>query len=191
MKLWIMLAMFSGMLVLGTPLSAQDQPPSAAPPSPTDQSAPDAQPQTEPAAASPTSAPTPPPTQTQAPVPPPANPPNSPPNSAKKKRPATKGAHKVVVRNGGAKDESAQLTPAMTEEQEQHNRESTTRLLTTTDANLKSVAGRQLTSAQQTLLDQIHTYMQQSKEASKSGDLARAHTLAYKAHLLCDELMRK
>ncbi len=182
--------MFAGMLSLGTPLSAQDQPPSAAPASPPDQSAPSTQPQTEPAASSPAAAPASPPTETQAPAPPPLNPPSVTPNSVKKK-PATKGAHKVVVRNGGAKDESAQLAPAMTEEQEQHSRESTTRLLTTTDANLKGVAGRELTPAQQGLLNQIRTYIRQSNDASKSGDLARAHTLAYKAHLLCDELMRR
>jgi len=79
----------------------------------------------------------------------------------------------------------------MSKEQELHNRETTTQLLATTDTNLKSVAGRQLTPAQQGVLDQIRTYIRQSKEASDSGDLTRAHTLAYKAHLLSDELMRK
>jgi hypothetical protein len=32
--------------------------------------------------------------------------------------------------------------------------------------------------------------MKQSKDASDSGDLARAQTLAYKAHLLSDELRK-
>jgi hypothetical protein len=96
----------------------------------------------------------------------------------------------VVVRNGGAKDQSAQLAPGMTKEQEVHSRETTTQLLATTDANLKSIAGRQLTPAQQSILDQIRTYIRQSKEASDSGDVARAHTLAYKAHLLSDELKK-
>jgi hypothetical protein len=41
------------------------------------------------------------------------------------------------------------------------------------------------------MLDQIHTYVRQSKAASDSGDLTRAHTLAYKAHLLSDELIGK
>ena len=97
---------------------------------------------------------------------------------------------KVVVRHGGAKDQSAQLAPGMSKEQELHNRATTTQLLATTDASLKSIAGRQLTPAQQSLLDQIHTYIQQSKAASDSGDLARAYTLAYKAHLLSDELRK-
>jgi hypothetical protein len=170
-------------------LLAQDQPPPAAQAAPSDQSAPSAQPQTEPAPAAPqTPAQASPETQPQAP--PPAKPPNH--TSAKKKR-GTKGSapgRKVVVRNGGAKDQSAQLAPGMSKEQELHNRETTTQLLATTDANLKSIAGRQLTSAQQSFLDQIHTYMRQSKAASDSGDLARAHTLAYKAHLLSDELRK-
>jgi len=61
-------------------------------------------------------------------------------------------------------------------------------LLATTDSNLKTIAGRQLSDAQQSMLDQIHTYVRQSKDASDAGDLPRAHTLAYKAHLLSDEL---
>ena len=97
----------------------------------------------------------------------------------------------MVVRNGGAKDESAQLAPGMTPEQELHSRETTAQLVATTDANLKTIAGRQLAPAQQSMLDQIHSYLRQSKQASDSGDLARAHTLAYKAHLLADELVRK
>jgi hypothetical protein len=64
-------------------------------------------------------------------------------------------------------------------------------LLATTDANLKSVAGRQLTPAQQSMVEQIHAYVAQSKAAADAGDLGRAHTLAFKAHLLSDELAKK
>jgi hypothetical protein len=98
---------------------------------------------------------------------------------------------KVVVRNGGAKEGSPQLAPGMSEEQTQHNRENTNQLLATTDANLKRVAGRQLSPAQQSMLEEIRTYMTQSKAAASAGDLNRAHTLAYKAHLLSDELAKK
>jgi hypothetical protein len=117
--------------------------------------------------------------------------------TASKKRKPAAGAvgsstdGKVVVRNGGAKDSSTQLTPGMTQEQQAHSRENTAQLLATTDSNLKTIAGRQLTDSQQSMLDQIHTYVRQSKAAAESGDLPRAHTLAYKAHLLSDELARK
>jgi len=106
--------------------------------------------------------------------------------------PATSGdPGKVVVRNGGAKDNAIRLSPGGTHEQELHTRENTAQLLTRTDANLKRVAGRQLTSAEQSTVDQIHAYIRQSKLATDSGDLARAHTLAFKAHLLSDDLAKR
>ncbi len=109
---------------------------------------------------------------------------------AKKTSPANQSG-KVVVRNGGTKDNSGQLAPAMTQEQEFHSRENTAQLLATTDSNLKAITGRQLSDPQQSMLDQIRSYVRQSKDASDAGDLRRAHTLAYKAHLLSDELARK
>jgi type IV secretory pathway VirB10-like protein len=98
---------------------------------------------------------------------------------------------KVVVRNGGVKDDSEELAPAMSKEQAQHSRESTAQLLASTDRNLKNVAGRQFSPAQQNMLEEIHTYVRQSKGATESGDLDRAHTLAYKALLLSGELTKK
>jgi hypothetical protein len=106
-------------------------------------------------------------------------------------QPSATQSGKVVVRNGGVKDDSTQLAPGMSKEQEFHQRETTSQLLATTDANLKKIAGRQLAPAQQDVVDQIHSYMRQAKTASDSGDLARAHTLAFKAHLLSAELSRK
>lgn len=180
--------MFAALLSMGSLSSAQDQPAAAsAPAPPSNPPADGAQPKTEPAAA-------PAATDDKPPTPSPVNPPTSTPKPAEKKNLPAKTAapgHKVVVRNGGAKDQSAQLAPGMSKEQELQSRQATTRLLATTDANVKAVAGRQLTSAQQSLLDQIHTYVKQSNQASDSGDLARAHTLADKAHLLSDELMKK
>jgi hypothetical protein len=97
---------------------------------------------------------------------------------------------KVVIRNGGARDTSPQISPAMSNEQAQHQKENTSQLFSSTDANLKMVGGRQLTAAQQSTVEQIQSYLKQSKEATDAGDLARAHTLAYKAHLLSDELAK-
>jgi len=98
---------------------------------------------------------------------------------------------KVVVRNGGAKEGSAQLTPAVNPAQAKSQRANTASLLAATDANLKRVAGRLLTPAQQRMVDEINTYMRQSRAAAASADTDRAQTLAYKAHLLSDELARK
>jgi hypothetical protein len=79
----------------------------------------------------------------------------------------------------------------MSDQQAQHQRETVNQLLATTDANLKKISGRQLTPAQQSMLGQINAYVRQSKAASDTGDVSRAHTLAFKAHLLSDELARK
>jgi hypothetical protein len=188
MKPLITVAMFAGLLLLEISSAAQDQAPAqTAPASPSPPPAADAQPQTEPAPPAQAS------TEGKTPTPVPANP-GPAPKTAEKKKPTAKApvpGHKVVVRNGGAKDESAQLAPSMSKEQELQSRQATARLLATTDANVKNVAGRQLTPSQQSLLDQIRTYVRQSKQASDLGDLARAHTLADKAHLLSDELVKK
>jgi len=182
----IAITMFAALLSLAAPLSAQDQPPQATQASPSSQSPSDGQPQTEPAPAAPqTPAQASPQTE-----PPPASPP---PAAAQGKKPGTKASaqgHKVVVRNGGAKDESAQLAPGISKEQELRSRETTTKLLAATDTNLKGIAGRPLTPPQQSLLGQIHAYIRQSQQASDAGDLARAQTLAYKARLLSDELRK-
>lgn len=98
---------------------------------------------------------------------------------------------KVVVRNGGANDEVIHLSPGAPQEQNAHNRENTAQLLATADENLKRLASRQLSPAEQSTVDQIHSYMRQAMSAADSGDLARAHTLAFKAHLLSDDLAKR
>src|SRR6266496_3318633 len=143
--------------------------------------------------------------QPQTPTPqetPPSAAPNETPPSAKtktirkKRKPAgktqtTSEGGKVVIRNGGAKEESSQISPGMSDAQARHQREITNQLLANTDADLKRASGKPLTPAQQSTLDQINTYVRQSKAATDSGDVSRAHTLAFKAHLLSAELARK
>jgi outer membrane biosynthesis protein TonB len=98
---------------------------------------------------------------------------------------------KVVVRNGGAADGLIQLSPGGSQEQEIHNRENTAQLLATTDQNLKRISTRQLTTSEQSTLDQIQAFVRQARSASDAGDLTRAHTLAFKAHLLSDDLAKR
>ena len=104
--------------------------------------------------------------------------------------PSSEERGKVVVRNGGASDDVIHLSPGGGQEQNAHNRENTEQLLATTDANLKRMEDRQLSPAQQSTVDQIHSYMRQAKSAANAGDLERAHTLAFKAHLLSDDLAK-
>jgi len=40
------------------------------------------------------------------------------------------------------------------------------------------------------MVNQIRNYIQQAKAAETTGDLQRARNLAFKAHLLSDEVLR-
>jgi outer membrane biosynthesis protein TonB len=105
---------------------------------------------------------------------------------------ATPGAapEKKVVRNGGTTDPVVQLAPGMSAEQASSQRQSTTQLLATTDANLKQISTRQLGQTQQDSVSQIRKYMEQAKAAEAAGDVERAHNLASKALLLSDDLVK-
>jgi len=62
-------------------------------------------------------------------------------------------------------------------------------MLEGTELNLKKIAGRKLTAAQQDMVNQVHQFMAQSKAATAAGDIDRARTLAWKAQLLSEELV--
>ncbi len=111
----------------------------------------------------------------------------------RKHKPATSpgpGSSKTVVRNGSTADPAVQISPSLSEEQASHQRQNTTQLLASTDANLKKMSGRQLSPNQQDMVNQIRKYMDQASAAADAGDLQRARNLAFKAHLLSDELVK-
>jgi hypothetical protein len=95
-----------------------------------------------------------------------------------------------VVRNGGTADPVVRLSPGVSDEQASRQRQSTTQLLATTDANLKQLAARQLDVTQQDSVSQIRKYMEQAKAADSAGDVQRAENLASKALLLSDDLVK-
>jgi hypothetical protein len=96
---------------------------------------------------------------------------------------------KVVVRQGGTSEPSIQLAggPA---DQTAHQRDAANQILGSADANLKKIAGHQLSSNQQEMVNQIRQFMGQSKAAIDTGDLERARTLAWKAQVLSEELVK-
>jgi len=96
----------------------------------------------------------------------------------------------VVVRNGGTAEGTVQLTGGTAMARNSPQRANTERLLASTEDELKATAGRQLDSAQQETVKQIHQYQAQSKTALQAGDLELAHNLAVKAHLLADQLVK-
>ena len=84
-----------------------------------------------------------------------------------------------------------QLTPGLSAEQASSQRQSTSQLLASTDANLKLILSRQLNATEQDSVNQIRKYMEQAKAAEGAGDLQRAQNLASKAVLLSDDLVKQ
>jgi outer membrane biosynthesis protein TonB len=83
------------------------------------------------------------------------------------------------------------IGPDISSAEAARDRQSTTKLLDTTENQLKRVDGNSLSSDQQSMLAQIRTYISQSRKAITEGDYERASNLAKKAQLLTDELMKK
>ncbi|HME37089.1 MAG TPA: hypothetical protein VKF84_17785 [Candidatus Sulfotelmatobacter sp.] len=93
------------------------------------------------------------------------------------------------MRQGGAPDPNIQLAGGTSGGQTSHERDAAN-LLESTEANLKKIAGRQLTPSQQDMVNQVRQFIDQSKKAVDAGDLERARTLAWKAQLLSEELVK-
>ncbi len=102
---------------------------------------------------------------------------------------AEKTPGRVVVPQGGTSPTGTQLSPDLQPSQAIETRQSTAALLDATDSNLKGL-NRQLTPEEQATVEQIRTYMAQSRSATTEGDLIRARNLAEKAHLLSEALIK-
>ena len=83
------------------------------------------------------------------------------------------------------------IGPDISSAEAARDRQSTTRLLDTTENALKRVDSSNLSSDQQAMLTQIKTYISQSRKAITEGDYERASNLAKKAQVLTDELIKK
>lgn len=112
-----------------------------------------------------------------------------PPSPAAETSPDTPPA-KTVVPQGSAPATGNQLTPNLTAEEAERTRQNTVQLLAATEANLGNLA-QPLSSEQQAMVDEIRSYMAQSRAATADGDLVRANNLAEKAHLLSNALPKK
>lgn len=63
-------------------------------------------------------------------------------------------------------------------------------MLQSTEENLKKIETTQLNSNQQEMIKQVRQFVDQSKAATTAGDVDRARTLAWKAQLLSEELLK-
>jgi len=95
-----------------------------------------------------------------------------------------------VVREGGASEPTAQIVPGLTPAEAIHQRQNAERLLGSTDDQLKQLVGRTLDAQQQETVGQVRNYMGGARSALQEGDVRRASTLAEKARLLAEDLVR-
>ena len=97
---------------------------------------------------------------------------------------------KVVVPEGGAKEPPSQIAPGLAADEAGRERREADQWLSSTDAQLKVLADRRLSVQQQDRVGQVRNYLVGARSALQEGDLRRAHTLALKAHLLSDDLIK-
>jgi len=106
------------------------------------------------------------------------------------KQPATRPeGSKIVIRNGSTSEPKVQLSSGGTQQATQQI-QSANSLLDATNTNLKKISDKKLDANQQDMVKQIKDYMEQSKSAAAAGDPHGAQTLATKAHLLSEELIK-
>jgi len=92
------------------------------------------------------------------------------------------------VRQGGTTDPTVQLAGGSGADKA--SRDSANQMLAATEQNLKKLEGRNLSANQLDVVTQIRGFMKESKNAAASGDAARARTLAWKAQLLSEDLVK-
>jgi hypothetical protein len=88
-----------------------------------------------------------------------------------------------------ARKPALQITPELSPGDQASYERKTADDLAVAEKNLGQASGKQLSAAQQDLVAKITSFASQSRDASKSGDWARAQNLAQKARLLSVELL--
>jgi hypothetical protein len=83
-----------------------------------------------------------------------------------------------------------QISPQLSPEEQANYERKTKDDLAVAEQNLQQASGRKTSAAQDDLKEKISRFMEQSRDAIKAGDLARAQNLAQKARLLSVELVQ-
>jgi outer membrane biosynthesis protein TonB len=86
--------------------------------------------------------------------------------------------------------QTGQISPGPTSSDTAHSQTSTDQLLQGAEANLNGIT-RTLSKDEEAMRAQIREFIKQSRTATTENDPARAHTLAVKARLLSDELVKQ
>ena len=91
---------------------------------------------------------------------------------------------------GGASEPSIQLAGGSVGGTESQQRNAANQMLAATEQNLGKIAGHKLAPSQQDMVNQTRQFMEQAKAAVAAQDFDRARTLAWKAQLLSEELVK-
>jgi len=102
---------------------------------------------------------------------------------------------RIVVKPEGPEPSSTpgqpgQISPNPPNTEVSHDQATTEQLLQSSESSINNLK-RTLTTDEQAIVAQIRDYVNQSRQAIRDNDLTRAHTLALKAHLLSDELIKR
>ncbi len=98
--------------------------------------------------------------------------------------------NKTTVKEGGDNAPSGQLSAGIPQDEATRQRQSAAQLRQNTENNLRGIT-RQLSSDEQSMVQQIRSYLAQSRTADNDGDIERAYNLAVKASLLSGELIKR
>lgn len=82
------------------------------------------------------------------------------------------------------------IAPSVSQQQASQQLGTTNDLVAMTEENLKIVASRQLNASQQDTVEQIKSYIKQSRKAEEDKDVQRAYNLANKARMLSGDLVK-
>ncbi|MGE5324980.1 MAG: hypothetical protein ACM3SW_19085 [Actinomycetota bacterium] len=107
----------------------------------------------------------------------------------KKPSPAVKAADIPPQPSPEPRSTPAPIAPTVSPSDAQRDQSSTEKLLQAAENTLNNIK-RQLSKEEQAMVAQARSYINQSRQATKDNDPARAFTLAQKANWLSDELER-
>jgi hypothetical protein len=106
--------------------------------------------------------------------------------------PVRKPAPDAPVENAAeqqSRPAAPQISPQISLGDQQNFQRKTEDDIHVAQTNLQQSSGKQLSAAQRDLVEKIQSFLTQSREASKTGDWARAQNLSQKARLLSSELV--
>lgn len=104
-------------------------------------------------------------------------------------KPSTGQPSPEPANESAAHPPAPQISPSLSPAAQQNYERQTNDDLSLAERNLQQATGRQLNARQQDMLENVRNFLAQSRDASKSGDWARAQNLAQKARVLSVELV--